>query len=114
MASASAGLMRLRPVTFRYKNDPTGTLQSGLVVEEVERVYPELVINGPDGKVHSVRYLEFSALLPNELQKQSGALQQQANRHEKSLSNWRPRTGNLRRSSGRLKHSNKRTRVSML
>jgi len=61
--------MKLRPVSFRYKNDPSGTLQYGLVAEEVERVYPELVVHGTDGKVQSVRYLEFTALLLNELQK---------------------------------------------
>jgi hypothetical protein len=69
MGGASAGLMKLRPVTFRYKSDPSGTLQYGLVAEEVARVYPELVVRGPDGKVQSVRYLELTALLLNELQK---------------------------------------------
>jgi hypothetical protein len=69
MGGASAGLMKLRPVSFRYKSDPSGTLQYGLVAEEVERVYPELVVHGTDGKVQSVRYLELTALLLNELQK---------------------------------------------
>jgi Chaperone of endosialidase len=69
MGTASAGLMRLRPVSFRYKNDPSGSLQYGLVAEEVARVYPEMVIRGTDGKVEGVRYLEFTALLLNELQK---------------------------------------------
>jgi trimeric autotransporter adhesin len=77
MGGASAGLMRLRPVTFRYKNDPSGTRQYGLVAEEVERVYPELVVHGSDGKVQSVRYLEFTALLLNELQKQTKETRQQ-------------------------------------
>jgi hypothetical protein len=71
MGGASAGLMRLRPVSFRYKSDPSGTLQYGLVAEEVARVYPELVTRGTDGKVQSVRYLELTALLLNELQKQT-------------------------------------------
>jgi hypothetical protein len=71
IGSASVGLMKLRPVTFRYKNDPSGTLQYGLVAEEVSRVYPELVTRGADGKVQSVRYQEFTALLLNELQKQT-------------------------------------------
>lgn len=69
IGGASAGLLKLRPVTFRYKNDPTGTVQYGLVAEEVERVYPELVTRGTDGKVQTVRYLEFTALLLNEVQK---------------------------------------------
>jgi Chaperone of endosialidase len=71
MGGASTGLMKLRPVSFRYKSDPNGTLQYGLVAEEVERVYPELVVHGTDGKVQSVRYLELTALLLNELQKQT-------------------------------------------
>ena len=39
MGGASAGLMKLRPVSFRYKDDPSETLQYGLMAEEVERVY---------------------------------------------------------------------------
>ena len=78
MGGASASLMKLRPVSFRYKNDHSGTLQYGLVAEEVERVYPELATRGPDGKVQSVRYLELTALLLNELQKQGNQLHEQA------------------------------------
>jgi hypothetical protein len=75
VGSTSAGLMKLRPVSFRYKNDPSGTLQYGLVAEDVAKVYPELVTRGPDGKIQSVHYLEFTALLLNELQKQDGDIQ---------------------------------------
>jgi len=75
MGATSVGLMKLRPVTFRYKADPSGTLQYGLIAEEVARVYPNLVLRGTDGKVESVRYLEFTALLLNELQKQAHQLQ---------------------------------------
>jgi hypothetical protein len=82
MGSASAGLMKLRPVSFRYKSDPSGTLQYGLVAEEVERVYPELVVHGTDSKVQSVRYLELTALLVNELQKQAKETRELAQRLE--------------------------------
>ena len=78
MGAASTGLMKLRPVSFRYKDDPSDTLQYGLVAEEVARVYPELVTRDTDGKLQSVRYLEFTALLLNELQKQNNELQKQA------------------------------------
>jgi len=43
-------------------------------------VYPELVVHGTDGKVQSVRYLEFTALLLNELQKQAKETRQLAQR----------------------------------
>jgi hypothetical protein len=71
MGDASAGLMKLRPVTFRYKDDPHGLRQYGLVAEEVERVYPELVTYGQDGKVETARYSMLTSILLNELQRQS-------------------------------------------
>ncbi len=71
MGNASAKLLKLRAVSFRYKEDPTGTIQYGLVAEEVERVYPELVSYGADGKVESVHYTELTGMLLNELQKQA-------------------------------------------
>src|SRR5260370_25599169 len=72
MGAASARLMNLRPVTFRYKEDQTNTIQYGLVAEEVARVYPELVTYGADGKIESVRYSMLTGMLLNELQKQTG------------------------------------------
>jgi hypothetical protein len=83
IGAASAGLMQLRPVSFRYKNDPSGTLQYGLVAEEVARVYPELTIRGTDGKVEGVRYLEFTTLLLKELQKQAKETRDLTQRLEK-------------------------------
>ena len=80
MGEASERLMKLRPVTFRYKEDPSGTLQYGLVAEEVARVYPELVTNGDDGRPVSVAYQMLPAMLLNEMQKkdvQIAALQKQ-------------------------------------
>ncbi|HVA67905.1 MAG TPA: tail fiber domain-containing protein [Candidatus Binataceae bacterium] len=72
MGQSSDNLMKLRPVTFRYKADPAGTLQYGLVAEEVAKLYPELVTRGIDGRVQSVRYTVLTAMLLNELQKQAG------------------------------------------
>lgn len=86
MGKASDKLMRLRPVAFRYKADPTGTQQYGLIAEEVAKVYPELVVNGADGKPQTVAYQVLPAMLLNELQKkdrQIAALQQQLNALQK-------------------------------
>ena len=50
MSDASDGLMRLRPVTFRYKQpfeDGAKPLQYGLIAEEVGEVYPDLVARSP-------------------------------------------------------------------
>ena len=70
MGTASDKLMKLRPVTFQYKEDSSGIRQYGLIAEEVEKVYPELVIDGSDGRAQTVAYQELPALLLNEVQKE--------------------------------------------
>jgi hypothetical protein len=78
MGAASEGLMKLRPVSFRYKNDLQGIKQYGLVAEEVAQLYPELVTHGADGKVETVRYSVLTSMLLNELQKQGRKSDRQA------------------------------------
>src|SRR5262249_18301694 len=51
MASRSEGLLKLRPVTFSYKDDTAAAPQYGLVAEEVATVYPELVTRTASGEV---------------------------------------------------------------
>jgi hypothetical protein len=70
MGASTEKLEELRPVTFRYKGAPNGTLHYGLIAEEVARVYPELVIRDAQGKIMSVRYDELAPMLLNELHKQ--------------------------------------------
>jgi hypothetical protein len=72
IAGESDGLMRLRPVAFRYKPeiDPTGLAQYGLIAEEVADVYPDLVVYDRDGRPETVRYHLVNALLLNEVQRQ--------------------------------------------
>ena len=77
MGAASQPLLRLRPVTFRYRqasNDGTRPLQYGLIAEEVAEVYPDLVAYGPDGQPSTVFYHVLPAMLLNELQRQEREL----------------------------------------
>jgi hypothetical protein len=74
MGDASDKLMKLRPVTFTYKADSTGIQQYGLIAEEVEKVYPELVIDDADGNAETVAYQVLPAMLLNEVQKQAREL----------------------------------------
>jgi hypothetical protein len=73
MQAATAGLAKLRPVTFRYNpghGDGGRTLQFGLIAEEVAEIYPELVVRGKEGESSGVRYHVLPAMLLNELQRQ--------------------------------------------
>jgi hypothetical protein len=63
-------LEQLRPVSFHLKTDPTAAMQYGLIAEEVERVYPELVIRDAEGQIQGVRYDELAPLLLSEVQRQ--------------------------------------------
>lgn len=59
----------LRPVTFVYKSDQSKTKQYGLIAEEVNEVFPHLVIYDKEGLPDTVKYHELPVLLLNELQK---------------------------------------------
>jgi len=71
MNEASQNLLKLRPVTYRYKDaDDNGpnSLEYGLIAEEVAKVYPDLVAHGADGKIETVQYQKLTPMLLNELQ----------------------------------------------
>jgi hypothetical protein len=78
MGSYTAKLTRLRPVTFHLKTDPNGALQSGLIAEEVAKVYPELVIRNQNGRIDGVRYDELAPMLLNKVQQQQQKIDKQA------------------------------------
>jgi hypothetical protein len=73
----AARLLELRPVTFHYKANPGGPVQFGLIAEEVEKLFPDLVVHDADGKVQSVRYDELSSILLKEVQAQETAMARQ-------------------------------------
>jgi hypothetical protein len=63
-------IARLRPVTFHLKSDPGGAVQYGLIAEEVNKLYPELVIHDQAGQIQGVRYDELAPMLLNVVQRQ--------------------------------------------
>jgi hypothetical protein len=78
LGASSQGLHQLRPVTYRYKQDPQGVKQYGLVAEEVAEVYPELVLTGEQGEIEGVQYQGLIPLLVNEVQHQQQMLGKQS------------------------------------
>ncbi len=74
MGANTAGLAQLRPVTFKLRTDAEGTVQYGLIAEEVDKVYPELVIRDGNGRVDGVRYDELAPMLLNEMQKEQATV----------------------------------------
>jgi hypothetical protein len=80
MASRSEGLLKLRPVTFVYKDDTAAAPHYGLIAEEVATVYPELVTRTASGDVQTVKYHELIPMLLNELQHEHQARQQESAR----------------------------------
>ena len=83
MGDASDVLMKLRPVTFHYREEAVGTeeaktKQYGLIAEAVAQVAPELVAPDLEGKPYSVKYHELPALLLNEVQQQERTIETQS------------------------------------
>ena len=77
MGDASRGLMRLRPVIFRYRNafeDGSKPMQYGLIAEEVADVYPDLVAHSADGQIETVKYQLLDVMLLNEIQRQQAEI----------------------------------------
>ena len=80
MGDASTGLLRLHPVTFRYKEpfaDGSKPIEYGLIAEEVAEVYPDLVAHSADGQIETVKYQVLDSMLLNELQHEHRQIDQQ-------------------------------------
>ena len=70
MADQSSNVLNLRPVTFIYNEDESNTKQYGLIAEEVDEVFPAIVVHDKDGQAQTVQYHVLPVLLLNEMKKQ--------------------------------------------
>ena len=77
MDGASEAILALKPVTFHYKSDATGTPQFGLIAEEVAEVNPHLVVRDETGEIYTVRYDAVNAMLLNEFLKEHRRVEEQ-------------------------------------
>jgi hypothetical protein len=77
MDQTSEVIHALKPVTFHYNSDNTGTPQFGLIAEEVAAVNPDLVVRDENGEIYTVRYDAVNAMLLNEFLKEHRKVQAQ-------------------------------------
>jgi trimeric autotransporter adhesin len=84
MDKSSEGILALHPVEFRYKKelDPNGTLQFGLIAEDVAKVNPSLVVPDDQGKPFSVRYEEINTMLLNEFLKEHRKVEEEVRQNK--------------------------------
>jgi len=66
----TSSILDLRPVIFNYKNDESKEKKIGLIAEEVEKVFPGLVVY-KDGQPETVAYHDLPVLLLNEIKRLS-------------------------------------------
>ena len=83
MEQTSEAILSLKPVTFNYKSDKTGTPQFGLIAEEVAEVSPDLVVRDKNGEIYTVRYDAVNAMLLNEFLKEHKAFLEEQRRVQK-------------------------------
>jgi hypothetical protein len=62
MDKTSEGILSLKPATFHYKSDKTGSRQFGLIAEDVAEISPDLVVRDKNGELLTVRYDAVNAV----------------------------------------------------
>ena len=85
MNEVSRRLLELRPVIYRYKHESeanNATLEYGLIAEEVDKVYPDLVAHDNDGNIETVQYHKLTPMLLNEVKRLNVSLQEQAEKNK--------------------------------
>ena len=84
--SQSEKMLKLRPVSFIYKHDSQNNKQFGLIAEEVNEIYPELIVRDEAGGIFTINYIELIPLLLKQIQElelhNSEQLQEQKDRNK--------------------------------
>jgi hypothetical protein len=87
MNDVSSSVLDLNPVTFVYNQDASDTMQFGLIAEEVDEVFPALVIKDADGLPFTVRYDVLPVLLLNEMKKQRSVINEMQEQYHNDKEN---------------------------
>jgi hypothetical protein len=111
MEKASEVILSLRPVTFHYKTDTTGTTQFGLIAEEVAKLNPALVLPDKEGKPYTVRYDAVNAMLLNEFLKEHHKVEEQGATIAQQRKQIEALTAGLQKVTARVEAANPVPRV---
>ena len=68
----STNVYKLRPVHFEWKDSSRGDI--GLIAEEVQKIYPELVSIGIDGQAEGISYTKLTSVLIKTVQELSARI----------------------------------------
>ena len=68
----STNVYKLRPVHFEWKDNSKGDI--GLIAEEVQKIYPELVSIGIDGQAEGISYTKLTSVLIKTVQELSARI----------------------------------------
>lgn len=71
-----AKMMQLQPVSFVMKNDPKHQTELGLIAQDTEPLFPDLVQTDPDG-TKALGYVGLVAPLIKAMQEQQAEIQEQ-------------------------------------
>lgn len=63
-------VMKLKPVSFKWKNNPAAGLNFGFIAQDVEKVIKDVVADDGYDKTKTVAYLELIPVLTNAIQEQ--------------------------------------------
>jgi hypothetical protein len=102
MDDASEAILALRPVTFHYKSDKTGTPQFGLIAEEVAAMNPDLVVRDKNGEIYTVRYDAVNAMLLNEFLKEHRRMEEQDKRIEELTAQLKQQAAQIQKVSAQI------------
>tara|TARA_B110000495_G_scaffold116379_1_gene100937 strand:+ start:1046 stop:1900 length:855 start_codon:yes stop_codon:yes gene_type:complete len=69
----STNVYKLRPVHFEWKDSSRGDI--GLIAEEVQKIYPELVSIGIDGQAEGISYTKLTSVLIKTVQELSARIE---------------------------------------
>ena len=105
MDCASEAIHALKPVTFHYKSDASGTPQFGLIAEEVAEVNPNLVVRDEKGDIYTVRYDAVNAMLLNEFLKEHRRNEEQQKQINVLTAQLREQAAQIQKVSAQLEAS---------